>query len=211
MKLIPARKVKTAIVPDVEYDIPAGQILHKIGNIIQNDGRTFRCIKVSPANAIFQDVHNASKVEHFSNCHDRTEQILSSGDGNEQTNINQNTDNNMAKKNTKAEGKPGKIEFIESLLNGKMTKAEIAESVVKEFKISEQTAKNTVNWTCSTFGTRNDGKIAKFKSADVAAKPAAKKSEKKPAAKKSPPKRKSAAKPAAPANITETETVETAE
>ncbi len=213
MKVIPPRKNKSTPAQEVDFEIPAGMKLHKIGNIIRNGGKTYRCIKVSPSNAVFQNTRNAGDIEHFSNCHDKTLEILSSDDG-EETNINQNNENtDMAKKTTTKEtnGKPGKIEFIESLLDGKLTKAEIAAKVIKEYGIEEKTAKNTVNWTCSTYGTRNAGKVAKYKEVERAAKsdkkPVAKKSSaKKPAAKKSPPKRKTAAsaKPATTGPVSET-------
>ena len=200
MKSIPERKKPIqAVVPDAtEFDLPDGMKLHKVGNVIRNSGKTYRCLKVSPSNAIFQNVRNVADIEHFSNCHDKTEQILSSDEGESQTNENQQTEKHMAKKTkTETNVKPGKIEFIESLLDGKLTKAEIAAQVVKEYKVGANTAKNTVNWTCSTFGTRNAGKVAKFKEVERAPKkPAVKKpASKKPAAKKSPPKRKAAAKP----------------
>lgn len=198
MKVIPARKVKAAEIMHDDFDIPCGMRLHKPGNVIRNGGKIYRCLKVNESNATFQNVRNVSDIEHFSSCHDSSLEILSSDDG-ENQNINQNTEKHMAKKTTNTDGKPGKIEFIESLLDGKLTKAEIATKVVKQFGIEEKTAKNTVNWTCSTYGTRNANKVAKFKEVERAAKaekkPAAKKpSAKKPASKKSPPKRKAAAK-----------------
>lgn len=212
MKTPPPRKLKSvqpiAESSDLDFDIPAGMKLHKVGNLVRNGGKTYQCKKVSASGAVFQNIKNVADIQHFSNCHDGTEQILSSGDDERGETNNQNT-NSMAKKtNTNTEKKTGKIGFIENLLDGKLTKAEIAEQVAKEFKMKADTAKNTVNWTCSTYGTRNDGKSAKVKEVERAAKiakvkpaskPAAKKtSAKKVASKKSPPKRKPAAKDAAP-------------
>ncbi len=96
------------------------------------------------------------------------------------------TENNtMAKaksKKTESTKKPGKIAFVDELLqSGKHTKNEVAEKLNKEFGVVIKTAKNTVNWAASTMEDRIGKKskhlpsVAAAKSTKPAKKLAAKK------------------------------------
>lgn len=206
MKVIPPRKISASAVVlsldanrkavaggnDLDFETPRGMKAYRKGDRINVSGQILVCRRVTGSGSTFFYESNKSKTEHLSAFYDSSIKILSSHDGENQTNINQKQNTDMAKKTTtKENGKVGKIEFIDELLqSGKHTKAEVQALAAKEFP---GIGKNTTNWACSTMKERT-GRISKhLPKVGASEKPAAKKpASKKPAAKKSPPKRKTA-------------------
>lgn len=191
---------------DLDFDIPNGSTLRKVGEVVNLDGKRYRCESISASNATFRNVKNYGEIIHLSNCRDKGDQKVFSTSEEVRSQVDSKpkqtgtTEKTMAKKETK-EKRPGKIAFVDAVyLKGGSTKAEIAEALSTSFKVPIKTAKNTVSWCASTFDTRNKGKTPKFETDKESApksKPAAKKKTpaKKPATtakKKTPsiPKRK---------------------
>lgn len=149
-----------------DWNVPSGMRLHKPGNELMIGNAIYCCESVGESCAKFRNIKNRSDVQNLSNCHDHNAKLNFSGDIvlPEESETKTQNQNSMSKKTkTEENGKPGKIEFIDTLLlAGKHTKAEVADLARKEFaKLTEKTACNTTSWCASTIGTRHKGKVSK--------------------------------------------------
>lgn len=179
------------------WNTPQGMILHKVGNEIKIGNTVYRCKSVSESCAKFVNIKNSRDVQNFSNCHDVGERVnFTSGTVRAEVETVQPDKTKEQHSMKNKDGKPGKIEFIDSLLlSGKHTKAEIQAMAERKFPgIGHQ----TTNWCASTIKERT-GKESKHKPALRAAKKSAKKASAKAPTRKpaKAPKRKATATSAA--------------
>jgi hypothetical protein len=67
----PTRKPIAQPVEDHSFNLPAGMVLWKVGDICPQHGAAYQCVRVNGSGAVFQHKNNKSDILHLSNCHDK--------------------------------------------------------------------------------------------------------------------------------------------